>query len=113
MIYMPEFYILFFDYDNNSLYQRDLVKLLTSKLRNFYLHNLIITLGYNIFLVRKDADHGIEFYIQSAIDELTDVQAIGISEIQYFIIPVRLDEISQYTSGIKSEIELMKQINRK
>jgi len=75
-----------------------------------YLRNLFISLGHNTFLAREDGKHSIEFYIRSAIDELSDMQAIGLSEIKYFIVPVDLEDIKEYVKPFQKEIELMNQI---
>lgn len=102
------FYFLFFDFRGNEFFQADVVDFIIERLRIFYTRNLLIPLGANLVLFREDKDHGIEFYIQSAIDEINEAKSIALSEIKYFVVPVILDDISKYITGFEKEIELIK-----
>lgn len=105
-----KFYILFFDFRGNAFFQENAVKFIVERLRFYYLKNLMLPLGENTFLVRGDGRYPVGFYIQSAINELSDEMAIGVSEIKHFIIPIELKEISEYIKPWLKEIEVIKQI---
>lgn len=105
-----KFFILFFDYRGNALFQENAIKFIIERLRLFYLRNLIIPLGENIFLVKEETEHSTEIYLQSAKDDLSDELSTGLSEINHFLIPVKLDEISEYIKHLSKEIEVIKHI---
>lgn len=105
----PKFYILFFDYRGNAHAQEDAVKFITERLRLFYLKNKIIPLGENTFLVKEETEHSTEIFIQSAKDDLSTELSNGLSEINHFLVPVKLDDISEYIKHLSKQIEILKQ----
>ena len=105
-----KFYMLFFDYSDNTFHQKNTVDFIVERLRYYYHKNLILPLAANTYLVWEIAsNYSIEFYIQQAIDELSDEMAIGLSDIRHFLIPVDLNNISKYIQPWLKEIEIMQQ----
>ncbi|MBP7389351.1 MAG: hypothetical protein KA841_03040 [Chitinophagales bacterium] len=105
-----QFYILFFNVKRNEFYRSDYIDKIIDRLQNYYLRNLIIPLGEFALLIREPEQFDIDFYINSAMDDLSDASSSQILALKYFIVPIQLDDIYSDIEPYLKEIELMKQI---
>ena len=108
---LEQYFVVFFDYDNNSHNEEQIVKGVMERLRTFYYKNLSLKLSNNVLLIRVFKDNlrsSIEINIDDALSEQSSELKSDNYKIRFFVIPVNLKDIQSHLSGFENEMEYLK-----